>query len=99
MCDALPRCSVGDGGLSMHMGFRSPFAWNPVTVFERGQRASKGWLLWTDFPPPQQDVAIATRFGGAARQSARGVMPVTVACGGVIQGAVWEPVGYVVGIR
>ena len=95
-----PQFSDG-GTANRDFNYRIPPAWNPENENSYALRAYMTdvaiWIMLTDLQPHQQCAALVMRLGGAARDIARMITPSEMMNGGMQNGALVDPVTYLLG--
>ena len=88
-------------GNDRNFNYRIPPSWSPENDQSYSFRAFMTdislWIMLTDLQPHQQCAAIIMRLGGSAREMARMITPQEMMNGGMLNGAMVDPVTYLLG--
>ena len=94
----MPGAAAGPGS---NFNYRIPPSWSLENDQQYSFRAFMTdislWIMLTDLHPHQQCAAIIMRLGGSAREMARMITPQEMMNGGMLNGAMVDPVTFLLG--
>ena len=100
VCHMMPGLG-GEGSRTGNFNYRILPAWSPENDNNYSFRAYMTdislWVMLTDLAPHQQCAAVIMRLGGQARERARMVSPQEIVSGDWRDGALLDPVTYLLG--